>query len=128
MDGGARWAAVYGVAESDMTERLLSLFTFLHWSMKWQAPPVFLPGEYQGWRSLVGSSYGVALCRTRLKRLCSSHSSIGFSNGSAVRVHLPTQKSQVQYLGGEDLLDKEMATHSSFLAWEIPWTQEPGGL
>ena len=31
-------------------------------------------------------------------------------------------------LGGEDILEKEMATHSSILAWEIPWTEEPGGL
>ena len=31
-------------------------------------------------------------------------------------------------LGQEDPLEKEMATHSSILAWEIPWTEEPGGL
>ena len=34
----------------------------------------------------------------------------------------------VQSLGLEDLLEKEMATHSSILAWKIPWTEEPGGL
>ena len=34
----------------------------------------------------------------------------------------------VQSLGGEDPLEKEMATHSSILAWRIPWTQEPGRL
>ena len=34
----------------------------------------------------------------------------------------------VQSLGREDPQEKEMATHSSILAWEIPWTQEPGGL
>ena len=38
------------------------------------------------------------------------------------------QKTQVQYLGQEDPLEKEMATHSSILAWRIPWTEEPGGL
>ena len=37
------------------------------------------------------------------------------------------QQMQVQFLGREDLLQKEMATHSSILAWEIPWTEEPGG-
>ena len=31
-------------------------------------------------------------------------------------------------MGREDLLEKEMATHSSILAWRIPWTEEPGGL
>ena len=42
---------------------------------------------------------------------------------------LPTmQKTQIWLLGWEDPLGKEMATHSSFLAWEIPWTEEPGGL
>ena len=34
----------------------------------------------------------------------------------------------VQSLGQEDLLEKEMATHSSILAWKIPWVEEPGGL
>ena len=35
---------------------------------------------------------------------------------------------QVQSLGQEDLLEEEMATHPSILAWKIPWTEEPGGL
>ena len=38
------------------------------------------------------------------------------------------QKTQVQSLGWEDPLEKGMATHSSILAWRIPWTKEPGGL
>ena len=38
------------------------------------------------------------------------------------------QETQVQALGWEDPLKKEMATHSSILAWEIPWTEEPGSL
>ena len=46
--------------------------------------------------------------------------------------HLPamqeTQEMQVRSLGREDPLEKEMATHSSILAWRIPWTEEPGGL
>ena len=37
-------------------------------------------------------------------------------------------ETQVQSLGQEDPPEKEMATHSSILAWEIPWTEEPGGL
>ena len=42
---------------------------------------------------------------------------------------LPTMwETRVQSLGREDLLEKEMATHSSILAWKIPWTEEPGGL
>jgi len=38
------------------------------------------------------------------------------------------QATQVRSLGQEDPLEKEMATHSSIFAWEIPWTEEPGGL
>ena len=42
---------------------------------------------------------------------------------------LPTvRETRVQSLGWEDLLEKEMATHSSLLAWRIPWTEEPGRL
>ena len=40
--------------------------------------------------------------------------------------HLPTM--QVQSLGQEDLLEKELATHFSILTWKIPWMEEPGGL
>ena len=39
-----------------------------------------------------------------------------------------TRETRVQSLGGEDLLEKEKASHSSILAWKIPWTEEPGGL
>ena len=43
--------------------------------------------------------------------------------------HLPTMReTRVQFLGWEALLEKEMATHSSTLAWKIPWTEEPGRL
>ena len=37
-------------------------------------------------------------------------------------------ETQVQFLGWEDPLEEEMATHSSILAWRIPWSEEPGGL
>ena len=37
-------------------------------------------------------------------------------------------ENQVQFLGWEDPLEEEMATHSSILAWRIPWSEEPGGL
>ena len=38
------------------------------------------------------------------------------------------QETQIRSLGQEDALEKEIATHSSILAWRIPWTEEPGGL
>ena len=53
---------------------------------------------------------------------------LGFPGGSVVK-NLPSkQETQVQSLGWEDPLEKEMATHSSILAWRIPWTEEPGML
>ena len=43
--------------------------------------------------------------------------------------HLPAMwETQIQFLGREDPLEKEMATHSSILAWRISWTEEPGRL
>ena len=44
-----------------------------------------------------------------------------------ISIHLPMQETQVRSLGWEDPLEKEMATHSSILAWTIPWTEEPEG-
>ena len=53
-----------------------------------------------------------------------------FPNGSVVK-NLPavqkTQEMRVQSLSWEDLLEMEMATHSSILVWRIPWTEQPGG-
>ena len=53
---------------------------------------------------------------------------MGFPGGSVVMNPPSEQEMQVQSLGQEDILEKEIATHSSILAWEIPWTEEPGGL
>ena len=44
------------------------------------------------------------------------------------RIHLSVQEMWIRSLGQEDPLEKEMATHSSILAWEIPWTEDPGRL
>ena len=57
-----------------------------------------------------------------------THTHTGFSGGSAEK-NLPTmQEMQVRSLGWEDPLEKEMATHSSIIAWRIPWTEEPSKL
>ena len=52
----------------------------------------------------------------------------GFPGGSVVKNLSVKQEEQVRSLGQEDTLEQEMATHSSILAWEIPWTEQPGGL
>ena len=53
---------------------------------------------------------------------------LGFPSGSAIKNAPAVQESRVPSLGQEGPLEKEMATHSSILAWKIPWTEEPGGL
>ena len=52
---------------------------------------------------------------------------LDFPGGSVVK-NLLAKQMWIPSLGGEDLLEKKMATHSSILAWEIPWTEQPGGL
>ena len=90
---------------------------------KWQPTPVFLPGESQGWGAWWAAIYGVAQSRTQLKQLSSK------KTVAQTIKHLPTmQETWFQSLAGEDPLEKEMAPHSSTLAWKIPWTEKPGRL
>ena len=72
--------------------------------------------------------YGVAQSRTRLKQLSSSSSSSASLVAQSVKNLPAVQETQVRSLGWEDPLEKEMATHSSILAWKISRTEEPGGL
>ena len=51
-----------------------------------------------------------------------------FQAGSVVKNSPVTQETQVQSLGREDPLEKELATHSNILSWKIPWREELGGL
>ena len=74
----------------------------LMWRRQWQPTPVLLPGKSQGQRSLVGCSPWVAKSRIWL--------------------------SDFTFTFHFHALEKEMATHSSVLAWRIPGTGEPGGL
>ena len=53
---------------------------------------------------------------------------MGFPGGSDDKESACSAGDLGQSLGQEDPLEKEMATHSSILAWRIPWTEEPGGL
>ena len=53
---------------------------------------------------------------------------LGFPGGSVVKNLPAMQETQVQSLGQKDPLEKEIASHTSIFAWEIPWTKEPNGL
>ena len=70
-----------------------------------------------------------ALCQEYFLQICSiNQTTYGFSVALTVRNLPEMQETQVPFLGMEDPLEKEMATHSSILAWRIPWTEEPGRL
>ena len=53
---------------------------------------------------------------------------MGFPAAWTVKSSPAMWETQVRFLGWEDALEKEMATHSSVLAWRIPWIEEPSGL
>ena len=74
------------------------------------------------------TTHGIAKSWTQLSDLAGIKNIGGFPGGSVVKNLPAKQKMQVQSLGQEDPLEKEMATHSGILTWEIPWTEVPGGL
>ena len=53
---------------------------------------------------------------------------LGFPGGSVIKNPPVNAEDRARSLGQEDPLEEKMATHSSILAWEMPWTEEPGGL
>ena len=65
-------------------------------------------------------------CSWHLANLTTDH--VAFLVAQIVKNQTAVWKTQVQFLGQEDALEKEMATYSSILAWKIPWTEEPGRL
>ena len=71
--------------------------------------------------------HGVAKSQTRLSNFTRFTQQASLVAQTVVCL-TPMREPRVQSLGQEDPLEKEMATHSSILAWRIPWTEEPGGL
>ena len=87
-DAGKDWEQEKGMTEDEMVRVWVSSrswwWTGKPWRRKWQPNPVFLPGESQGWRSLVGCSLWVAQSPTQLKQL-SMHACIGEGNGNPLQ-------------------------------------------
>ena len=98
----------------------------------WLQSRILLPGPSPRRRYL--EPHGFYPMDESLNLFCKVKLGSGLLIGSASLVaqmvkRLPAMReTQVRSLGWEDLLEKEMATHSSILAWRIPWTEEPGRL
>ena len=140
MDRGAWWAAVHGVARS---RTRLSDFTFtFHFHalekemathsgvLAWRIPGTGEPG---GLPSLglhrVRHDWSDLAAATSLYNLRFRPIYLGYSLVAQLVKNLPAmQETWLQSLGWDDLLKKETAIHSSFLAWKIPWSEEPGRL
>ena len=80
------------------------------------------------WLSLPSALPHTVLTKGNEVRISVCSQEWGSTGGSVVKNPPAKQETQVQSLGQEDPLEKEMATHSSILAWEILWTEEPGRL
>ena len=95
----------------------------------WQPILVFLPGEFREQRCLVGYSPWDRKESNTTERLTQHYYVIQASLLAQMVKNLPAMKEpQVWSLRQEDTLEKGMATHSSFLAWRIPWTEKSSGL
>ena len=105
------------------------------------ATPVFLAGESHGQRSLAGySPWGrkeldtlkrlstLAFYWIKINQLFIWHPLCSFLVAQMVKDLPAMQETWIWSLGWKDPLEKEMATHSSILAWRIPWTEEPDRL
>jgi len=128
--GGAWWAAVHGVAKSrtrlsDFTftfhfhaleEEMATHFSVLAWRILGTGEPGGLPsmGSHR-----VGHDWS---------DLAAAYSCLASLVAQMVK-YLPAMgETRVRFLGRKDPLEKEMAIHSSMLAWKIPWTEEPDRL
>ena len=71
---------------------------------------------------------GTVLLKKTAKHVFQHTLPVTFLGAQMIKALPEMQETRVRSLGRKDPLEKEMATHSSILAWRIPWTQEPGGL
>ena len=131
MDGGAWWATVHGVAKS---RTRLRNFTFQGLkpcaSTEGDLGSIFGSGTKIPHAARCGQKSKKQTLQTTLLEAYWIHPSFVWASLVSQMVnHLSTMReTQVQSLGGEDLLEKGMAAHSSILAWKILWMEEPGRL
>ena len=123
-DGGAWWAAVYGVSQSRTRLKRLSSSR----SSKSQEDRERLI-VLQWYKTYLGKGLlFLVLIWFGFPKLNTQSAETKSFLHSMVNYLPAVWETRVWSLGWEDTLEKEMATHSSILAWKIPWTEEPGGL
>ena len=134
----ADWETVLYLTTPEMVKFLYVVLKFLYsdkrgspslvhiW--KWQLTPVFLPGKSQGQRRWAGYGPWGHKESDTTEWLNHHHTYMSFLVAQTVKNLHAVQETQVRFLDWEDPLEKGMATHSSILAWRIPWMEEPGGL
>ena len=106
--------------EKSEYDSLVSLFPSPEIFSSFCYVPLNLPNQISRRLALCCHSLSFNRCSTNVR---------GASLIAQLVNHLPAmQETQVRFLDQEDPLEKEMATHSSILAWRIPWTEEPDGL
>ena len=104
------------------------------WSLDWEDPLEEDIATHSGilawripWTEEPGGLQSMGLQRAEHDWVASTFT-LGFPGPQKVKNQPAMCETQVWSLGREDPLEKEMATHSSILAWEIPWTEKPSGL
>ena len=107
------------VGEDPLEEGMATHSSILAWRMPWTEQP--------------GRLQSLGLQRVKHDSVIEQQHSLFWASQVAQRVkNMPagqeTQETQVRSLGRKDSLEEYMATHSSILAWRMPWTEEPGGL
>ena len=126
-----RWTVMNCTQFSEVNEasvNIQSYLAFLLYSVKPRSREAKLNyAQVLQTQTTLECSFRGIFIKTQLLTLIPEASQVAQGKESACQCR-QTQKTQVRSQGGEDPLEKEMATHSSILAWKIPWTEESAGL
>ena len=110
--------------EEPLEREIATHSSILAWKIQWAEKP----GRLQSLGSKI-AGHNLVTKQKLWQNLVYHNKSRQASLGAQLVKHLPAvQETWVQFLGWKDPLEKEIATHSSILAWRIPWTEEPGGV
>ena len=125
------WASLVAQTVKNLSPMWETWVRKIPWRREMLPTPVFLPGEFHGrgaWRAVVhGVSKSCRRLSTHTQRYTYRYT-WGFHGGSVVDIPPAKQETQGRSMSRKDPLENGMATHSTILAWRIPWTEEPGRL